>query len=57
MITADTKAEARNGKEGARKVLILNLALQLQKHPVKNHIAMPRNQMIGIPAELMVPLV
>ena len=43
-----TKAEARTKKGRARKVLILNLDFQPQKHPVKKDMAMPGNQTIGI---------
>ena len=46
------KAEARTEKERAKKVLILNLAFQPRKHPLKKEIASPRNQTIGIPASL-----
>ena len=46
--TADTQAEARNGKERGRKVLIRNLVLQPLKHPVKNRIISPGNQTIGM---------
>ena len=50
VITAGTKAEARNEKERARKVLILNRVFQPGKHPKKNDMAMPGNQTIGLPA-------
>ena len=47
--TTRTKAEARIRKEMARKVPILNLDFQPQKHPVKKDLAIPGNQTIGIP--------
>ena len=49
-IKTRTKAEARTKKGNARKVLILNLDFQPQKHPVKKDMVMPVNQTIGIPA-------
>ena len=48
VITAGRKAEARNEKERARKVLILNLVFQHRKHPVKKEIASLWNQTIGM---------
>ena len=48
VIAMDTQAEARNGKEKAKKVLILHLVCQPQKHPVKKRIISPGNQMIGM---------
>ena len=45
-----TKAEARTEKERAKKVLILNLDVQPRKTPVKQDMAMPGNQTIGLAA-------
>ena len=50
MISTRTQAEARTKKERAKKVLILNQDFQPRKHPVKNCMAIPGNQTIGIPA-------
>ena len=45
-----TEAEERTKKERAGNVLIPNLEYQPLKHPVKKDMAMPGNQMTGLPA-------
>ena len=49
-ISTRTKAEARTEKERVRKVLILNLDVQLWKHPVNKDMAIPGNRTMGLPA-------
>ena len=44
-----TEAEERNNKEKAKKEPFLNPDSQHQKHPMKNDMAMPGNQTIGLP--------
>ena len=58
MISIRTQAEARTGKDKAKKVLILNMVFQPLKHPKTKEMASPGNQIIGIPDSLtiLVPL-
>ena len=58
VISIRTQAEARTGKDKAKKVLILNMVFQPLKHPKTKEMASPGNQIIGIPDSLtiLVPL-
>ena len=44
-----TKEEEKTKKERAKKEPILNPDSQTQKHPLKNNMARPGNQTIGLP--------